>query len=163
MKNPTVKAFLRMDGYGLVVTCPFCGEEHLHGWGFGGRQPDCSGANYIMVPLNEIVQYVNAIAHVNMSSENRNWVTQEEVLFVAGERFYANNGPGVCWHPEGPDWIGEAFGLSEDDRAASRLTAAAVYAERSALDSRYGYPDDQGDPRLDAALSLAKWGPLRLI
>jgi hypothetical protein len=32
-----------------AVRCPYCGEEHLHGWAAGGAMPDCfGGPNYII-------------------------------------------------------------------------------------------------------------------
>jgi hypothetical protein len=33
----------------VAVKCPDCGNVHIHGWGTGWRQPDCSGSSYYLV------------------------------------------------------------------------------------------------------------------
>ena len=40
-KTPVLLAYLREDGAGLKVWCPFCRKWHLHGWGFGHRIAHC--------------------------------------------------------------------------------------------------------------------------
>ena len=52
---PEVEAYEHRDGINLVVKkCPYCGEEHWHGKGYGHRVAHCTGrqgnsAGYILV------------------------------------------------------------------------------------------------------------------
>lgn len=40
---PTLVA--RKEGKQAVIDCPYCGEEHVHGWGEGHRVAHCYAPN----------------------------------------------------------------------------------------------------------------------
>lgn len=49
-KAPEVPAFEHFGGL-IVLRCPYCGREHIHGAGYGHRAAHCGAhGGYVLVP-----------------------------------------------------------------------------------------------------------------